>query len=168
MSPRSEESKARRRAYTNQWHRDHPEYKRKWVREHAEHERERIRRWREHNRDLVRAQRLRYYLRHPRSDTSGQQAEPLPPKFVGHPFFDTARFICGNEPYWDSSVWGWEEAMAEAVLALVEGRDPNAAAAAAWAYQRSWNFSTGPLYDNVDVRDDTREVVVTKRHDDWR
>lgn len=165
--PRSEESKARRRAYTNQWHREHPGYKRNWNREHALEELERKRVWREHNRDKVREQRLRYYAKHPRRSARDDE-EPFPDKFRGHEYFETCRFICGNEPYWDSSQFGWEEAMGECVLALVEGRDPNEAAAASWAYQRKWMYHTGPLYPNVDIREDTRDVVIVKRHDDWR
>lgn len=161
--PRSPEGLERHRAAIRKWHQAHPDYKRNWDREHALSERERKRIYRERNRDRIREARRRYYLEHPRS---AHEPEPLPRKFEGHPFFDTARFICGNEPYWDASVWVWEEAMAEATLAQVEERDPNAAVVATWARERDWKYHTGPLYGNVDVQEDTRRVVIIRRRSD--
>lgn len=162
--PRSEASKARRRAWCRQW-RASPEgkdYHARWRSEHRVSERERKTAWRDHNRDLVRAAKARYYALHPRS----RPIPDLPSKFQGHEFFDTARFICGPEPYWDASLGGWEEAMGEVVLALVEGRDPNAAATESWRREREWKYHTGSLFPNVDVDADTRRVVYVARRPD--
>lgn len=160
--PRSPESLERRREYGRRWRLAHPDYHKRWREDHACEERERVRRWRNHNRDLVRAQKLRYYLTHLRP---AKDPDPLPPKFYGHEFFETARLICGHEPVWKPSVYVWEESMAEAVLALVEGRDPEAAVAAARRRERNWGFRTGPLYDNVDIREDTRDVIIVRRRE---
>jgi hypothetical protein len=161
--PRSEESKAQRREYTRQWRESQRgrDYHAQWRREHALSELERRRAWREHNRDLVREQRLRYYLKHPRVK---REEETLPSKFQGHDFFDTARFICGSEPYFDWSL-GWEEAMAEVVLALIEGRDPNAAAAESWRREKGWHEKARPLYHNIDVREHDLKVVFLSPRD---
>jgi hypothetical protein len=161
---RSEESKAKRLEYTRQWRKQQRgiDYHAQWRKDHAHAEAARMRVWREHNRDLVRAQRMRWYRKHPRV----RREEPaIPSKFHGHDFFDTARFICGSEPYFDWGL-GWEEAMADVVLALVEGRDPNAAAVASWQREKGWRAGTGPLFQNVDVRDHDRRVVFVSAHED--
>lgn len=161
--PRSPESIERRRAYVRQWHRDHPDYKRAWVKAHRQQERERAKRWREHNQDLVKAQRLRYNELHPHQPI---QREELPEKFIGHPFFETARFICGPKPYFDSCRL-WEETMAETVLALVEGRDPNEAARRTRSREWRWLNEHVSFFPNVDVRQDGKIVFVAKSDVLW-
>lgn len=161
--PRSEESKAKRREYTRKWRESQrgKDYHAQWRIDHRESNQERKREWRRYNRDLIRAQRQRYYQKHPRLRAT---VEELPVKFQGHDFFDTARFICGNQPYLDVGLV-WEEVMAEVVLALVEGRDPNEAAVATWRRERGWSI-VGPLYPNTDIREHDRKVVFKSARDD--
>lgn len=157
--PRSEEGKRKRLEYTRAWRKAHPEYHKKWRAEHKEEERERTRNWKLAHRDLVLEQKRRYHQRH---RIIIPEVVVLPPKFVGHPYFDAARFICGDEPYFDW--WCWEEAMGYAVLALVEGTDPYAAVTKARKYEKAWSIRHPPLYDNVDL-DETYRVVFKKAHD---
>lgn len=120
-----------------------------------------MRAWRAYHQDLVREQRRRYYERHPRES----KAIPgIPEKFQGHPFFDTARFVCGDRPYFDWRL-KWEEAMSEAVLALLEGRDPTQAVKTCRSQELSWERECGPIYDNVDIRDHDLQVVFVSHRD---
>lgn len=161
--PRSEESLQRRREYSKKWRAEHPDYHKSWRASHKAQEAERIKRWRQHNQDLVRAQKQRWWKRfhiaHP------TERLELPAKFVGHPFFDTARFICGPMPYFPWDVWTWEESMSAAVVALVEGKDPECAVLAARKYERAWQLRHTPFYNNVDVAEDGRIVFVASRDD---
>jgi hypothetical protein len=91
------------------------------------------------------------------------ETSDIPIKFLGHPFFETARFICGDEPFWDFDL-RWEEAMGDVVLALVEGRDPDAAYRTCDDRDRIWYSRNLPLYGYVDV-DEDHHVVYGVRDD---
>jgi hypothetical protein len=71
--------------------------------------------------------------------------EPIPSLHLGHPLFDQARrfvqastmtILCDPLP---------DDLMSEAVLALLEGRDPKAAVARYRKCERSWQEATCPL-----------------------
>ena len=55
--------------------------------------------------------------------------------------------------------------MAYAVLALVEGNDPELAAMRARKYERAWSVRHAPLYSNVDVTQDGRLFFTSDRND---
>jgi hypothetical protein len=113
-----------------------PDYFRDWRAAHAEGERARRRRWRRSNPEQLRAQRRRRWER-----IRAQQV-PVPPSHTEHPLFDAAwqvlhqigvrrdsHLVTIRDPR-------WEDACSEAVLALIEGRDPAAAAREVLAVER--------------------------------
>jgi hypothetical protein len=150
--PRSEESRTQRLEYGRRWRTEHPDYHKAWKKDHSVEELERLRRWKAYNQDLVRAHRVRYYQLHYRPSLA---PEPLPGKFQGHPFFETARFVCGERPYVDDMLL-WEEKMAEAVLALVQGLDPVVAVSQTVRRELDWLYSHPSFHPNIDVREDGR------------
>jgi hypothetical protein len=124
-----------------------PDYFRAWRTAHAEGERERRRCWRLANPELLLAQRRRRRAR--------KQAEqvPLPQSHAHHPLFDEAwkvlhrlgirrdaHLVAIRDPR-------WEDACSEVVLALIEGRDPAAAAREVMTTERRHAARSIPLWD---------------------
>ena len=73
---------------------------------------------------------------------------PVPCPFLGHPAFDQARQVAG--PIWyGARVYDplREDATSEAVLALLEGRDPHAAVQRYLRTEWAWRWWTRPLYE---------------------
>lgn len=156
--PRSEASRERRREYSRQWHARHPEYRKQWLAANRERENERKRRWRAANPDKVREQKSRYKRR-------SRAIAPMPPIFSGHPLFDRARAICGPRPYFDRFN-RWEDAMSTVVLALLEGCDPVLAHRRFLSDERRVEIMHGPIYPNVDIRDDGKVVYTSRSSND--
>ena len=154
MARRSPESRARRAAYAKRWRELHPDYHPNWREEHKEHLAKLRRVWRRNHPGLVRAQRAR-------ERTPTRVVEELPSKFQGHPLFDAARELIGEQPYFDVGL-SWEDQMAEAVLAMLEGRDPCRAARAARSAHINWWIMTAPMFDGVDVSEDGQ--LVSNKH----
>jgi hypothetical protein len=113
-----------------------PDYFRAWRKAHAEGERQRRLRWRRAHPELLLAQRRRRQAR------LRAEIVPLPPSHAEHPLFDTAwevleqlgirrdsHLVAIRDPR-------WEDACSEAVLALIEGRDPASAAREVLAVER--------------------------------
>jgi hypothetical protein len=153
--PRSEESKARRREYAKRWAAEHPGYHAEWRAAHRESENERIRRWRQANPERVREQRKRW---RERRNAQKREVECIPTLFNGHDLFDRARAAVGPRPKFNEHIW--EEAVAEAVLAILEDRDPREAARKAYQRERTWRAQHPPIYDNADITADGRLVIV--------
>jgi hypothetical protein len=82
----------------------------------------------------------------------------MPALFTGHELFDLAREIVGPRPRFDEHIW--EEAVAETVLAILEKRDPYAAARKAYRVERTWRMQHPPIFDNADITTDGRLVIV--------
>lgn len=127
--PRSEESKARRRAYTREWLKRHPGYRRQ----------------RELATGYKRPSRAR-----PEDDA------PIPILHTGHCLFDEARRLTGIEMSERSRALCRrddlmrEDGLSEAVLAILENRDPRIA----WKQYRScelaWIYKTTCLPEEHD------------------
>jgi hypothetical protein len=113
-----------------------PEYFREWRQAHPATERERRTRWRLTRPDLLREQRRR------RSRRLTGNGVPLPQSHAHHALFDRAweilnrlgvrrddHLVAIHDPR-------WEDACSEAVLAMLEGRDPEAAARSVLATER--------------------------------
>jgi hypothetical protein len=152
--PRSKASIERRKAYSRKWHQENPDYRKKRLADEAAREREREKRraWRALNVELVRAQKARYSAR------TRTEVSEFPDLFMGHPLFETARYICGSRPAFDYGLM-WEERMGEVVLALLEGRDPAEADRRTANTERQWRYHVVGFYQKADVREDTGQVV---------
>lgn len=111
-----------RRRHSREWRIANPTYYAQWRRDHTSAENERKRRWRETTRG--RESRRREGMRRRRSMPDVQ----LPGLFVGHPVLEQAVALTGRAWYgadlYDPTR---EDAAAEAVLAILEGRDPKEA-----------------------------------------
>lgn len=118
-------------AYHRAWRAAHPEYRARQNR--LRNERRQAR---------GRGDRSAEYARRP-----SRAAPPLPGAHVGHPLFDAARAIVG--PRVTSLVTLHdplhEDLLSEAVLALLEGRDPAEAVRAYGARERAYGRVTCPL-----------------------
>jgi len=122
-------------AYFRAWRAAHPEY------------RERQNRLRnERRRRIGRGDRSAEYARRP-----SRAIPPMPALHLGHELFDRARRVVGPrrstlvdlvDPLYDDLV-------AEATLALVEGRDPTDAVRAYGARERAFGRVTCPLYEQA-------------------
>lgn len=126
-----------------------PDYFRAWRQANADTERERKRRWRVSNPELLRAQQRRRRAR------NRVEQVPLPPSHAHHPLFDAAwevlhrlgirrdaHLVTIHDPR-------WEDACSEAVLAIMEGRDPASAARDVMATERAHSARSIPL-DHLD------------------
>lgn len=128
-------------SYWSDWRARHPEYR------HRE-----VARLRERRRLLGRESRVTEFA-HAKAKRGTITWEPIPALFVGHPIFDAARAIVpmhrspGTTLQFEAEQW-WEEEMSEAVLALLEGRDPAAAAKAVLHDERAWSWRHAPLPDD--------------------
>lgn len=119
-----------------------PEYHRAWRAAHREQERARKRRWRAT--PAGRASRAREYLRR-----ASRAAPPLPPLHTGHVLLDAARQLVPDRAPGARYQWR-EEALAqdlrsEAVVAMLEGRDPAEAVRAYRAREGAWAIMAVPL-----------------------
>lgn len=71
---------------------------------------------------------------------------PLPLPYIGHPLLERARAIAGPAWYGDDVYQpAREDAAGEAVVALLTGGDPCAAARASLAAEAAWRRRTVPL-----------------------
>ena len=144
---RSPESVERRRAAWRAWAASPAgrEYFRRWRLAHPESERARKAAWRAANPERVRAAW--------RADNARRRAPvrdaPIPAPATGHPLFEEAARIV---PFYGRgrSVSFWHEELeydlrAEAVLALLEGRDPVEAVNRYRGRERTWERTTGFL-----------------------
>lgn len=70
---------------------------------------------------------------------------PLPAPYTGHPLLEQARQLAGS--WYGNTLYdaGREDAAGEAVLALLEGRDPREAIRAYRAEETAWQRMTMPL-----------------------
>ena len=113
-----------------------PDYFRVWRQAHAATERARRLRWRLTHPDLLREQWRR------RAQRRRVEVVPLPPSHAHHALFDRAwevlhRLGVRRDDHL-ASIHDprWEDACSEAVLAILEGRDPEAAARRVLATER--------------------------------
>lgn len=144
---RSPEAIARRKAATAAW-RASPAgraYHAAWRAKHKEQERARTDRWRAAHPELVAAQKARYAAAHPR-----QELPPIPARHVGHELFDRAAELVPRIRTAFVELVSREEEMfddcrSEAVLAMLEGRDPLTAVRAYRARESNWIRRTGYL-----------------------
>ena len=113
-----------------------PDYFRVWRQAHAATERARRLRWRLTHHDLLREQWRR------RAQRRRVEVVPLPPSHAHHALFDRAWEVLHRIGIRRDDHLGsihdprWEDACSEAVLAILEGRDPEAAARAVLATER--------------------------------
>jgi hypothetical protein len=80
--------------------------------------------------------------------------------FLGHPILEQAQALAGR-PWYGGALYDAtrEDAAGEAVLAILEGRDPEEAIHAFMADEREWHGRTVSLFPNVAIREDTRQIV---------
>lgn len=148
---RSAESIDRRKAARREWatSAEGRAYLAEWRRKHAAGERDRCLRWKAAHPDKVRAQQVAWNeARRERRALEAALPEPaLPEPASGHALFDAAarlvRFVGRGR-----SVSFWEEELeydlrAEAVLAMLEGRDPAEAVRAYRGRERNWHAHAG-------------------------
>jgi len=122
-----------------------PEYFRAWRQAHAAGERARRLRWRAAHPELLLAQRRRRAAR--RTPDTAQ----LPASHAHHPLFERAWEILReigihrDDHLTTIRDTRWEDACSEAVLALIEGRDPEAAVRTTLAAERRFAARHLPL-----------------------
>ena len=132
---REQDRRARHRLLTRR-----PDYFQVWRQAHAATERARRIRWRLTHPDLLREQWRRHAQRR------RVEVVPLPPSHAHHALFDRAWEVLHRIGVRRDDHLGaihdprWEDACSEAVLALLEGRDPEAAARAILATERRVAF----------------------------
>jgi hypothetical protein len=113
-----------------------PDYMKQWRATHRDAERARQQRWRQLNPERLREQRRR------QAERRRAVVVPLPRSHEHHPLFDAAWAILDrlgirrDDHLAAIHDTRWEDACSEAVLALLEGRDPMAAARAVIAKAR--------------------------------
>ena len=124
-----------------------PDYFRAWRTAHAESERERRQRWRLANPESLLAQRRR---RRARMQT---EQVALPQTHSQHPLFDEAWNVLHRLGIRRDAHLAairdprWEDACSEVVLALIEGRDPAAAAREVMMTERRHAARSVPIWD---------------------
>jgi hypothetical protein len=122
-----------------------PEYFRAWRQAHVEGERARRLRWRAAHPELLLAQRRRRVARR-RPET-----DQLPASHAHHPLFERAWEVLRaigirrDDHLVTIRDTRWEDACSEAVLALIEGRDPEAAVRTLLLAERSFATRHLPL-----------------------
>lgn len=132
--------------YQRSWRAAHPLYHSDRRRAQHEHELERRKRWRQAHPELVREQQRRYRAR--LREERGEPVEfAMPALFTGHEVLEQAvelvgRPWVGRRDTYDPSREDWA---AEAVLAILEGRDPEEAVQLARRADMAWRFSTVEL-----------------------
>jgi hypothetical protein len=118
-----------------------------WRLAHAAGERARRLRWRMANPELLRAQRRRRWERR------RPESVPLPPSHAHHPLFDKAWEVLHDIGIRRDDHLAvihdprWEDACSEAVLAILEGRDAEAAVRSTMATERRHAALTVALDD---------------------
>lgn len=120
----------KRREYQNAWQRT-------WRKQHTEQE---AQRWQAY----IQAKRAvdPFYRR---VDPATIDTTPLPMPYTGHPMLDEARMLAGDLWYGDDIYNAdREDAAGEAVLAMLEGRDPQEAVRAYYARAAGYQRSTTP------------------------
>jgi hypothetical protein len=145
---RSSESLERRRAYTRAWSASPAgrAYHRRWRQEHPEIEKARRDRWRAANPDRVRAQRETENERR-RARRAAELESPIPAPATGHPLFEAAARIVpvagrgGVVSFWDEELE--YDLRSEAVLAMLDGRDPIEAIRTYRSRERRWRHLAG-------------------------
>lgn len=124
-------------------------YMREWRKRHREAERDRKARWRKANPDKLRAQWAR------RSERNQVDTTPLPVSHSGHPLFDEAWAVLQrmgirrDEHLQVIHDQLWEEACSEAVLAIIQDRDPEAAVRAVLATERRFRIMHLPMPEYI-------------------
>lgn len=90
--------------------------------------------------------------------------EPMPMAYVGHPVFEEATRAAGLTGASYSVDWGQYDILGEAVLAILEGRDPKQAVSKQRAAMRGIERSTTRSYADLG-RDDEGNIYAVKDYD---
>ena len=140
-------------AYFRSWRADHPEYRRR------ESERSRLRRLadaRGHHGDDRTTEYVRQRERRAEQRAIARGDNGWPDS--SHPILDAAREVASRfvRPDRRSTVYTttYDDAVSEAVLALVAHADPQAAVKAFMQSENAWTWHTAPLFDGLAMAQD--------------
>lgn len=146
--PRSPESIARRLEYTRRWRASEAgkAYHASWRADHAEAEKARRKAWKEANREKVNAVKRAWY----RLRRKNEPAAPIPDTHTGdHELFEWVREVIPSSSWTTRDQVSVFEIMnedlrSEAILAVLEGRDPDEAIKAYRRAENEWKYKTAP------------------------